>query len=250
MNLRLITLENPYLCFADRQVRDLFGGLCGLRLRGYGPDYPKSYIPFEKYDLVATHHLFCLERSGEFYPIAGFRQVSLSTCDAYSLKVPLLAMLSEDQGSLEHSRAVGSLVDTHRNAGRNLIDGSGLTIDKEYRKDRELAEWILGVVAALAVWDMEFYGAATYITANAIRFKVDQRFAQWGYKPIERLEGGELPAFVRTSGGYEELGRAMALTEPSLFAKECLEKHRQYIANRLYFAPTVNPNSERERSAA
>lgn len=236
MKLQLVTIENPYLCFRSELVRNLFAGLCHLRALGYGPDYPKSYLPFEKHDFIATQHLICEDVSGTLVPVAGFRQSVLSVCDTYNMALPIVSMIGDYEECRDHLLAVEHLVEKKRSMKENLIDSSGLTIRKDLRSNRALSEKFLQIVAALVLYDMKWYGAKASTTLAAMQFKTHLRFASWGYTPVRMSNGKEVLPFVKSCGGMNQGIHPMVLIEPSEFAKNCLQEFKGFIESRVLFS--------------
>src|SRR5579862_5944618 len=73
--ITLVTLDNFYVAAENPMARRIFGELVLLRLRGFGPDYPDTYLPVDAADYVCRQHLFCAGEGENLEPFAGFRQV-------------------------------------------------------------------------------------------------------------------------------------------------------------------------------
>jgi len=229
--IEIVTLDNYWSCAETPYVRELLGEIHLLRKMGYGPDYPKHFLPFDNTDYFCIHHLFFQTVDGKRNLVGGFRQVTLESCDFYRMDIPLYELVKKENAE-QHTHVLSELISSHRKSQANLIYSSALTIKKSFRQDRDLSKTILELVPALTLYDMKTRNVPTVVGAAAPRFKTDITFQKWGYTPIQ-YQGSTLPPFARRSiDEANDPALVLTLTSPSEYTLECFEKHRKLVENK------------------
>jgi hypothetical protein len=234
MILRVATLDNYYESLEDSRASELLLGLGHLRRFGYGPEYPKSFLPLDSTDFIALHHFLCIEERGKLVPVAGYRSALLSTLDFYQLPLPLLHS-AEDSGAHDQVEALQQLILRHRGSGIELINSSYFTVRKDYRADRGLAEMIQEIFSGMAYLDTCVFRKSSMLTAAALRFKTDRYFSKIGFSPM-RWQEAELPSFKNRAPGDEPI-LPMLCEQTTAWAAECYFKHRGMIDSRILIEP-------------
>jgi hypothetical protein len=91
--LRVVVLESPYDTWELPQVEKIFSDMIGIKLRGYGRQYPYGVLPVDGADLISTHLLLCDKDS--LQPIMGIRWTSLNKCRAHYITFPALSLVQQ-----------------------------------------------------------------------------------------------------------------------------------------------------------
>lgn len=230
-SIKLVTLDNAYHTSENPLSKEAFWGIIQLRAEGYGPDYPKTYLPLDAVDYVCRHHLICYENEGVLFPIGAYRQVLLKTCDFYGLKMPLLSMAEASQAET-HCRALNQLFEDHRARGIPLSYSAGMTIRKNLRADKELSALFRELVMATHYQDSLEYGALNSLCAAVMRFKTHLWFEGIGYQALKYQGLGLSPL---PNAVVDNNLMAMLFLEgvPEGF-KNCYEKHKSIFEKRVF----------------
>ncbi len=228
--IKVVTLNNLYVNLESKDTRDYFTGMMLMRTRGWSPEYPENYLPFDASDFVGRHHLFCVERDGRFLPFAGFRQVPLEICDFYKIKEAHLGLV-EKANSSPHVEALNSLFNECRKNKTTLISGSKVTISSAFRGNKQLSEHVRELIAALLVLDSQEGTQTIQLGSGVFRFKTDQFLDRMGFKPLT-LGNTELPPVQIPEAGSEPI-LIMTNHEYSDWAKSCVEKHCEELNRRV-----------------
>ncbi|MEW6058234.1 MAG: hypothetical protein AB1540_16650 [Bdellovibrionota bacterium] len=234
--LEVVTIDNFYENLQNPLAQELFTGLLLLRAEGYGPDYPKSFLPYDVVDFVAIHHLFCIRENQKLTPVGAFRQMLLSRADFYKLTLPIYKLAKESR-SEPHILAVEKLIKSHRGAKTDLLYSSSFTIKKTLRGERHLTDTIKELVPALTLHDLKTHNIGSTLGGSALRFKTDSLFEKWGYSPIQ-WNGVPLPPVKKVSA-ENELVLIMHFEKMKPYAEECLNKQRSLIENRILISTAL-----------
>src|SRR5262245_29825926 len=76
-DLRLFVIECPLESWRDRNVRELFGDLVGLKLLGFGAFHGARVLPVDTTDFFGRHYLSCVDSGEGLHLLAAFRAVDL-----------------------------------------------------------------------------------------------------------------------------------------------------------------------------
>jgi hypothetical protein len=178
---RVATLDNYYRCVQTPNAGAVFADVVRLRATGFGPEYPPNFLPLDRSDFFARHHVIYWQEQ----PVAAYKQVRLSLCDYYDTEFPLLA-LARTTGSRCHIEAVERALTGARATGREVCGGGSLSMSLEFRTEHPFSTLeVLDLIAALWCLDHHELDHPLLLTAAARRFKVDRYFRTLGYETIE-----------------------------------------------------------------
>lgn len=181
--LRIVTLECPYDNWSDPAVREMFGKIVELKLKGFQREYPYGILPVDGTDFFCTHLLVCEESdNGELLPVMGYKSITLRRCKIHQAAFPLVALM-KSVGSPEHVSAVQMRVENCEREGQELAYIAGWTIDPRVRHDQELTAKLNDVFKAIEV--LQHSDSNTQVmTLGTLRFHVDRICCFWGFAPI------------------------------------------------------------------
>ena len=194
----------------------MFSALIALRAQAAPAD---RRPPLNTADFLGTHYIFWIENEGRVMPVGGYRTVGAADCQSAGVMLPVFPFIKHAHAT-EHEQAVNQLLDRH--GTQQVAFSSNLLIAPAFRRTRQSAG-IHELVAASVSRDVreKFKIGLGWATTEMRGF-----FERLGYRPLT-LAGRELPPIPCN---YTDTDLSlMALTEPSGYAVECLEKHAQLI---------------------
>lgn len=244
--IRFVILESPYDSWGDPRTEELFARMAGLKIRGYGAEYPYGTLAIDTTDLISDHLLICEERPTGLHPILGNKSVSLRKCEAHHLPWPGLSVL-EESGAHEQAEAVRQIMADAKSAGQDLRYAGSWTMDPAERKKRA---WTVFLIRDLftAIYTSYYLSLprTEVLTGGTVRFKVDS-YAKWVGHTSLMKNGAELgPVNVAHLAGESVLWTH--LREFSLDARRVAKQYEDLWANRLHIKadPSHLENLRRE----
>jgi hypothetical protein len=190
--LRLVTLESFYDSWDLKSAQDLLLKALVLKLRGYTAEYAPGVLPIDTTDFVGTHHVIGWDSGDSFEPVMGYKSFDLGRCAFHNLTLAPLAIIGVPghADTREDARtAVRAVIEKGFSEGRRVTYDSSWTIDPEVRKDRALVGRLRELLLTTHVFHTSEVGQFLSVTAGMLRFKTDETFAAWGYRPILTAEG-------------------------------------------------------------
>jgi hypothetical protein len=194
--LRMVVFKNPFSAWVQPQVnvlyRDLFYDMVGMKLRGYGHEYPDGVLPVDSSDFIATHLLICQEsKNGKLLPITGFKTTLLHDCEHHQISFPGLGLVHAAE-SPSHVKAMKAIMERCLAEGKSLAYTGSWTIEPILRRDKELSRELVQLFRAIYVFHHQQEKIDEVITGGTIRFKADVLLGNMGHDPL-RLEDRVLP---------------------------------------------------------
>jgi hypothetical protein len=232
--IKVVTLDNFYESIEHPLAGKTFTDMVTMRTRGYGPEYPKSFLTVDQADYVARHHVFYIKKNGEYVPFGCYKQVPFSACTYYKVKFTPQEFV-KSAGSLPHEQAMAAIFEKSRKEKREVIYGGGLTLEKEFRKDHPISGSIHELIAALLYLDALDFNHPIGLGMAVPRFKIDQFFEKVGYRRVQHFNQPLGPLPIVVAGNEPTV--FLESDEMSPWAKSCFEKYRHVIESREIIAP-------------
>ncbi len=226
LRLRFVVLKSPFQMWmrADHDsFARLFHEMVGMKLRGYGKEYPAGVLPVDTSDLIATHLLVCdQDEKGELHPITGFKTTSLSDCLHHQIAFPALGLVQAAEAP-QHIQAILAVMKAAQASGKSLSYTGSWTIEPNLRTNKQLTGQLIQMFRASYV----FYHMDTkideVITGGTIRFKADSLLGNMGHDPL-LLNGQQLPP-IRVKHLF---GEPVAVLHLKAFTKEAQEQSEPF----------------------
>ena len=232
-DIRLATLVNYYMNLQHAGAAELFTGMLRARASAYGSFYSERYLPLDRSDFIAEHHLLCTVGREGLVPQASFKQVALDVCDAYEVRFPMLDWTKRIAGG-EHERAVEALVEGCRAEGRPLVYGGHLALRKDARP-RTLPRLLRELTAAVIYGSWKEREGFTEVAVSILRTRTNVWFEEIGFKPMS-WRGLTLPAIPHAESPQDHV-LFMEMGEPSAWARRCYETHKPLLDGRVLVCP-------------
>ncbi|MGK5083213.1 hypothetical protein WDW37_07885 [Bdellovibrionota bacterium FG-1] len=228
--IQVVTLDNFYHSLYEPNACQVFIDMVKLRAAGFGPEYPKSFLPLERGDFFARHHVIYLVTDGQREPVACYKQIPLSLCDFYKNDFPLSVMMKMI-GAVSHLQEVERLINQAKQTTREVIYGGSLTLSKNFRLNHPSEkELFFDLMAALFCLDYAEFGKPSCIIGAATRFKIDRFFEKVGYERMKSF--GHLLDPVPVISAANEPVVLMSTDCVSEYAKSCLVDNQDILASR------------------
>lgn len=201
--LKFVVLESPYDTWSHPLTEKIFSRLMGLKLKGYGCEYPYGVLPVDTTDFIADHLIICEEEDGELQPIVSIKSVSLAQCRQHGLVFPALVLMRQ-AGATVHAETIEQIIQTADNHDLDLRYVGSWTIDPDHRGDKEWGDVLRELFTTIYV-SFHHDRKSQTIAGGTLRFKVD-KYIQWlGHQPLSR-DGKALPTVrVQHLAGEENL---------------------------------------------
>jgi hypothetical protein len=235
IGLSLVVLDNFYANVNSALGGELFLEMVRMRASAYRHFYSDHYLPSDSSDLIGTHYLLCAVENERLVPQCGFRHVTLDRCDAYGIKFPILQFV-EREGVAHHREIVDRLIARHRATGTSLVYGSNIAIRRPIKNRRFpllLRELSAGILYSTSTINNGF----VEVTASTVRTRTEVWFAKMGFRPFE-WSGSPLEAIPHPFS-QRDTALLMEFREPTAWARECFEKHRDTI-DRACWVTAIN----------
>lgn len=220
-NLKFVILESPYDTWGHPETERLFARMCGLKLRGYGNEYPYGVLATDTTDMISHHLLICEETDDGLIPIFGNKSVPLSKCDAHLVSFPALSLFEQARAP-EHAEAMRGLMSEAREKGRDLRYAGSWTVEPRVRTSKERAKELKEMFTALYIAYHLEVPKLQLLTGATVRFKVPELVKTLGHHAM-RSGSKELgPVNVHHLAG--ELVLMTLLTEFTFEARQLAKK--------------------------
>lgn len=232
-DLRIVVMKNPFGLWSSPEAvpfMELFHGMIGLKLRGYGAEYPEGVLPVDTSDFIATHLLVCHQREGRLQPLTGFKSTLSSDCDLHRVSFPALGLVQSAEAS-PHIEYVKATMERCQAAGSRLAYTGSWTIEPELRKNRELAQILVGLFRATYIFHHLDAGVDEIFTGGTMRFKADVLLGRLGHDPLE-IQGEKLPP-IHVKHLFGEKVLLLHLRQFCEQAKASVEMYRRLWDERL-----------------
>lgn len=250
-DLKIVIMKSPFRLWAkggDPAFATLFHEMIGLKLRGYGAEYPEGVMPVDTSDFIATHLLVCRTHGDRLVPLTGFKSTLLSDCEAHRVAFPALGLVQAAE-SAPHVSYVRQTMARVQAAGLTLAYTGSWTIEPELRRDRALAQELVALFKAMYVFHHLDEKVDEVFTGGTIRFKADVLLGRLGHDPIVH-EGETLPP-LRVRHLFDEPVSLLHLKSFTKSARDGVEPYRGIWENRLVIAPDSSAvGGERAKRAA
>lgn len=248
-NLKMVVLKNPYSLWMQNdspEFQDLFHKIVGLKLRGYGAEYPEGVLAVDTSDFVATHLLVCRQDRSALIPLMGFKTTLLRDCQKHRISFPGLGLVQAAEAP-QHVQAVKKIIDRCQQQEKQLAYTGGWTIDPEVRQNRaltkELNEWFHTLYVLFHLENQ----IDEIITGGTVRFKADSMVLKMGHNPLQSEQGALPPISVKHL--FDEKVLVTHLTSFSENAIERTKPYRQVWMERIELTGNVNSGETRLRPA-
>jgi len=217
-DLRLFIIECPLETWGDKNVRDLFGDLVGLKLLGFGAFHKAGVLPVDTTDFFGRHYLSCVDTGDGLHLLASFRAVDLARCRSFNL--PFAAeSLAHAAGSPLHAKTVSEFVQQ----GDPVAYIGSWTMHPEVRRNPPLRAALRDHFSLGAILFLREAGVPRIIVGATLRFKVDRLLATVGYQAlssngqvlppiaVKHLHEEPVQLMYLDAGSPDVLGRAESL---------------------------------------
>lgn len=197
-SLRIVIIKNPFKLWHEGHIDDfksIFHEMIGMKLRGYGVEYPYGVLPVDTTDFFATHLLVCQESKNSNHsnalssltPVMGFKSTLLSDCLTHQVKFPALSLVEAggQQSHIERIKKIMRNCETHNN---KLAYTGSWTIEPNFRKNRPLTKILVELFQAMYVHYHQEENISEVITGGTVRFKADLLLGNLGHDPISLNE--------------------------------------------------------------
>ena len=193
-SFRFVLLRYPYANWENKEMRDMFGKMIRLKLRGYISKHFNGVLPFDTSDFLADHLLVCKETDEGLEPFMGYRSMPLSRADFHQIPFGAMTLCQMSHGP-EHEHAVLQIMNEVRANGKELYYDSAYTIDPKIKNDPVVSPHLKNLILAKHVLHHENLGSREVIAGGNMRFKMERLYHFWGYDELA-MNGKSLDPLV------------------------------------------------------
>lgn len=180
--LKFVILGSPYDTWKHPLTEKLFARLMGLKLSGYGHEYPYGVLPVDTTDFIADHLIICEEDDLGLKPICSIKSTSLEQCKIHNVTFPALALMRQAE-AFEHAYAIEKIMNKATSEKADLRYVGSWTIDPEQRGNKEWGDIMRELFSAMFV-SYHLESKSQTIAGGTLRFKID-KYVQWlGHQPL------------------------------------------------------------------
>jgi hypothetical protein len=188
----MVVLESPYDSWADAHTELIFARMVGLKIRGYGREYPYGTLAVDTTDMISDHLLICEETSEGLRPLFGSKSVPLKKCLAHHLRFPGLSV-PEDANAHQQAASVKRIIERALASHVDLRYIGSMTMDPSERGDKEWSLYMRDLFTAMYTsFHLELPTRFETLAGGTIRFKIDQYVKSLGHKSLVNERGEEL----------------------------------------------------------
>lgn len=225
-NIRLVILESPYDSWTEPLVATTLMDFIGVKLRGYGSQYPYGVLPVDGADLISTHMSVCeTQADGSFKPIMAIRWTSMKKCRLHYIGFPGMGLLQQANAT-EHVTALEKIISDLDKKDGDLFYSGALSIDPSQKKDKAHSIFIRELLTLMYVEYYKQHGNCELMAGGTVRFKIDNWLNSIGHTPLH-ID----PINVKHLAG--EVVRVMHLKEFSFEALRIAKKWNHLWNERL-----------------
>lgn len=231
--LRVVVLDSPYDTWGSHpDLESVFAKMIGLKLRGYGKEYPYGVMAVDTTDFIATHLLVCEETPQGLFPLTGFKSVTARKCADHGLVFPGLTLV-QNAHAQPHEKALEVLMKTCTKKKMDIAYTGSWTIDPALRGQKEKVSILRELFVMLYVCHHEESGHPMIVTGGTLRFKVERLHEWMGHQRLTHA-GRDLPPIqVAHLAGENVVLNIVQKFSPE--ARELSFKWREKWIDRLHF---------------
>lgn len=182
--LKIVVLESPYDCWNNPFVGSLLKDFIGVKLRGYGKEYPYGVLPIDGADLISTHLAVCrILDNGDLRPIMAIRWTSLKKSRLHYINYPGLSLLQQAGASI-HVQALEKIIAEADQHNVDLFYSGGLSIDPLERTTKDQSLMLRELLTMMYVNYQKETNYSELMAGGTMRFKIDNWLASLGHNPL------------------------------------------------------------------
>lgn len=230
-NLKIVVLESPYDSWNEPLVGDLLRDFIGVKLRGYGREYPYGVLPVDAADLISTHMAVCqIEDDGSFCPLMCIRWTSLKKSRLHYMNFPGLSLLQQ-AGATEHVEALEKIIAEADARNTDLFYSGALSIDPLKKTSKEQSLFFRELLVTIYVNYHRETNYSELMAGGTVRFKIEKLMTFMGHVSLMKNNTELGPINVKHLAG--ERVQVMHLKEFSFEAKKMAKKWQHMWEDRL-----------------
>lgn len=229
--IKIVILESPYDTWSNPQVGEMLIKLIGVKLRGYGHEYPYGVMPVDGADLISTHLAACrVENDESLSPLMAIRWTSMKKCRLHYTGFPGMSLLQQ-AGATEHIKALEDVIRSADERDTDLIYSGSLSIDPSQRGSKERSLFFRELLTMMYVNYQKQIGFAELMAGGTCRFKIERWLESIGHSPLS-LKNETLPP-IEVRHLAQEKVQVMHLQEFSFEALRIAQKWQHLWEERL-----------------
>lgn len=229
--IKIVVLESPYDTWSNPQVGNLLMSLIGVKLRGYGHEYPYGVLPVDGADLISSHLAICREEeNGTLNPLMAIRWTSMKKCRLHYTSFPGMTLLQQ-AGAVQHVKALEEIIANADERDVDLVYSGSLSIDPSQRGNKERSLFFRELLTMMYVRYQREIGFAELMAGGTCRFKIEKWLGSIGHEPLG-LDGKELSP-IEVKHLAKEKVQIMHLREFSFEAMAIAQKWQHLWDERL-----------------
>lgn len=236
-DLKIVVLESPYDSWTNPLTGDLLRDLIGIKLRGYGREYPYGVLPVDGADLISTHMSVCqVESTGRFRPVMGIRWTSLQKCRLHYIGFPGLSLLQQANAP-DHVEALEAIIAEADKRDRDLFYSGALSIEPSERSSKQRSEFFREILTMMYVNYQKETNYSELMAGGTIRFKVDKLMTFMGH--VSLMKNNKELGPIKVKHLADEVVKVMHLREFTFEAKKIAKKWQHMWDDRLIIKPNL-----------
>lgn len=228
-DIRPLLIAPPVDHWEDPRLSRIFHDLMGLKLKGYGAEYPKGVLPIDTSDFYAFHLVIGREVEGRFRPLMSGKTTPLSRTDFHHHAFPGLSLVEQAQAP-HHAAVMKEQMERCRQQKKELGYFGSWTVDPEVRRNPALRAYLRKIFPGLYVHFHLEIGVDEIVLGGTPRFKTECLFSRLGHQPLRAAEK-ELPQ-IQVRHLFGESVQVMHLKKFSLEALHEAQKTEALWKNR------------------
>ncbi len=237
-DIQIVLVRSLYDNVQSKEVKDIWGNLIEMKVKGYKAEYPEGILPFDTSDLVATHLVVC-NKNDSMKPLFAFKSITLDKCDYHRIPFPMIAMTAGKEQD-KHVLAVNSLVNHYRETKKShmLAYNGSFTCDPDCRKYSNFKDLLWDLTLTLLVKYYTDYNIPHVVAVASKQFRVDRRKLLWGWKYLQH-ENEVLDA-LNCYPLFDTLFAPMELKQHSELAINVANKYQNLWDNRVVYEKGIS----------
>lgn len=246
--LKIVILESPYDTWANPQVGNLLRDFIGVKLKGYGNEYPYGVLPVDGADLISTHLAVCREEDGGVLrPLMAIRWTSMKKCRLHYTGFPGMTLLQQ-AGASDHVKALEEVIGELDTRGGDLIYSGSLSMDPAERTSKERSHMLRELLTTMYVRYQKQIGFPELMAGGTCRFKIEKWLESIGHGPLIWKNKPLGPIQVRHLA--QEQVQVMHLQEFSFEALRIAQKWQHLWEERLVVDVRTHADDDAVKKAA
>ena len=182
--LKIVVLESPYDCWNNPFVGNFLKDLLGVKLRGYGKEYPYGVLPFDGADLISTHLAVCrVDQENQLVPLMAFRWTSYNKCKLHYMNFPGMSLLQQANASA-HIADLEKIIADIEHKTSDICYTSCFTIEPSERTDKNRSLMLRELITLLLFNYQKEMNYSEILAGGTIRFKIDKWLSTIGHMPL------------------------------------------------------------------